>query len=152
MKSRHIVYPPVWAIIALLLTVVWLPEPFTSARPLWLLMLVCYVQVFLPEHFNVLGVVVLGLILDVLCPNVLGVHVLALILPSYCLLERARRFSFFSVAQQTIWITALSLLYQFILSAVAWSMGYNTSISAILLPVITTSLFWIWFRSKLILC
>ena len=144
MTTRRKINPVVLALIALMFTVVWLPEPLALAKPCWVLLLVLYLQIFAPAQFSVLSVMLLGLLLDVLCPNVMGVHSLALLSACCCLSGRSRRFQFFPMPQQMMWIGALSLLYQFILAALAFSMGHALPILAILLPVITTTLFWPW--------
>jgi len=144
MKARRTVNPVLLALIALMLTVIWLPQPFALARPLWALLLIIYLQVSLPARFSVSAMVVLGLTMDVLCPNVMGVHALALTIPSFYLAGRARRFHFFTVLQQMLWVGALSLVYQLILALLAYSLGYAPSILAICLPVISTLLLWPW--------
>ena len=95
-------------------------------------------------RFSVLGLVILGLMMDVLCPNVMGVHALALSLPSCLLSSRARRFNFCHMPQQMLWMAGFSLIYQLILASLAYRMGYPMSVLALLLPVITSTLLWPW--------
>ena len=46
-------------LLALMLTVLPLPELLAGFRPPWLLLLILYVQFFLPSYFNVTVVVVI---------------------------------------------------------------------------------------------
>ena len=132
--------------LALILMVVSLPEQLALVRPLWVLLLVLYVQVTLPSVFQVTGLLLLGLTLDALCTSVMGQHVLALILSSWCVSGRARRFKFFSMTQQMAWVLFLSVIYQLTLLLSNLVLGYPVGPWLMVLPVCMTTLIWPWVK------
>ncbi len=144
MKARRRMNPALLVPLALLCSVVWLPAPLALARPLWILLLMLYFQVSMPAHFSVSALVLLGLLMDVLCPQVMGVHALALTIPCGILSGRARRFYFFPMPQQMLWVGALSALYQLILALLAYSTGHAMGVTAVLMPIITSTMLWPW--------
>ena len=141
-------YLRLWLIVLFifLLTIIVLPYPFSNLRPLWVFLFVLYVQVTLPRVFYVMGVVFFGLMLDVLSLSALGQHLLALTLVSWCIAGRARRFKFFSMSQQMVWVFLLSFMYQWTLFVSNIVLGYSMSTWSMLLPVCMTTLVWPWFK------
>ncbi|STX37869.1 rod shape-determining protein MreD [Legionella feeleii] len=81
--------------LALVLTILPLPDLLVGLRPPWVLMLVLYLQYYLPDHFNISLLVIIGLMLDVLLATVIGEHAFALCFVSWIASNKARRFSFF---------------------------------------------------------
>jgi rod shape-determining protein MreD len=133
-------------ILALILSIISFPMCMALIRPLFILLLVIYVQVTLPTAFQVSGLLFLGLTLDVLCASILGEHVLALTLTAWCLSGRAQRFKFFSISQQMAWVFLLSMVYQFILFGLSMMLRYPMSLEAMILPVCMTTLSWPWIK------
>jgi rod shape-determining protein MreD len=148
-RTRRKIHPIVFALVALMFTIVWLPEPLALAKPCWILLLLFYLQIASPADFGVSMIVILGVLMDVLCPNVMGVHALAMTVPCAILSARSRRFQFFPMPQQMMWVAALSMIHQLILAALALMTGHSLSVFAAFLPVITTTLLWPWFSYSL---
>ncbi|WP_119393222.1 rod shape-determining protein MreD [Salinibius halmophilus] len=65
--------------IALLLTVVPLPESVMAWRPAWLVMVLVYWILALPYRFGAVTALILGLCVDVLMMDLLGQHAVGLI-------------------------------------------------------------------------
>lgn len=138
--------------LALAFCIVPLPNWISGFRPDWVLLLVLYVQFFLPDSFRIVFVFVLGLLLDVLLVTPIGEHSFALLLTTLLMIGKARRVHFFSIAQQMMVIALLCLFYQLILFVIDNSFGFHTTASlfptAILLAGTTVSclLFWPWVK------
>lgn len=131
---------------ALLLTILPLPEILSAARPAWVLLLVLYVQCYLPTYFRITWVFLIGLFLDVLCSNVMGEHAFALLLTTWLLTGRTRRFGFFSTIQQMSIIVVLCLFYQLVLYVIDAFLGYTNNILSLISVAFTSTLFWPWLR------
>lgn len=134
------------AFMTLVLTIIPLPEIIAVFRPPWVLMFVLYVQFFLPRYFRVTWVFLLGLSMDVLLASVIGEHAFALLLVSGVASNKARRFHFFSVAQQMILIALFCLVYQLVIVLIDAALGYNNEILFAFGTVLVTMIFWPWVK------
>lgn len=114
----------------------------TPFKPLWILLFILYLQFKLPNVFNLFWIMISGLLLDVLSGMPLGAHVFCLCLVTWCASSRARRFKFFSMPQQLIWISLLSFLYQLSITILANIWGYTYSFVGFCLPILMSILFW----------
>ena len=131
---------------ALVLTIIPLPDAIASFRPPWVLLIVLYVQLFLPQYFRVTLVFLLGLSLDVLLSTTLGEHAFALLLTSSLAAGRSRRFIFFSIVQQMLLLAVFCLVYQLVLYLIDASFGYNITLSGASVAAFIGVLFWPWLR------
>lgn len=114
----------------------------TPFKPLWILLFILYLQFKLPNVFNLFWIMISGLLLDVLSGMPLGAHVFCLCLVTWCASTRARRFKFFSMPQQWVWISLLSALYQFLIAFLAYIGGYSHNLMSLGLPILTSVLIW----------
>lgn len=130
--------------LSLLLTIVPLPEMLEGFRPSWLLIVVLYLQFFVPAYFNLALIFFLGLCLDTLLSTVLGEHAAALLLTTWIAAGRTRRFSFFSVGQQMMAIILLCSIYQSTLFCIDALMGYHHSLMGFLGCLLLSVLSWPW--------
>jgi len=133
-------------LLFLMLTLIALPEYISIFRPFWVLLLMLYVQFMLPNLFHLSLVILLGLMLDVIVGSPLGQHLFALTCVAWCASSRARRFKFFSMPQQIIWILVLCLVYQLIVCLFNYILGYSVSLWVILSPVCMSTLAWPFIR------
>ncbi|MDA9272277.1 rod shape-determining protein MreD [bacterium] len=133
-------------LMVLVLTILPLPTFIANFRPPWVLLLVLYVQFFLPSYFRVTGVFFLGLCLDVLLSTVIGEHAFALLLTSWLAADKTRRFNFFSTIQQMLLLSLFCLVYQFMIYLLDASLGYNYGIISALEAALFGMLFWPWLK------
>ncbi len=133
-------------ILALALTILPFPDLLQGLRPPWVLILVLYLQFFLPDYFNVIILLVVGLILDVLLSTVMGEHAFALSMVTWIASNKARRFLFFSVGQQMILVGCFCLLYQLIILIIEAFLGYQMSLLMSLASALISMLLWPWIR------
>lgn len=131
---------------ALVLSILPLPEILSSFRPPWVLLLVLYIEYYLPENFKVTTLCLVGLSLDVLLSTVMGAHAFSLLFTTWMATTKSRRFQFFSITQQMCLIGFFCLFYQSLLSLIDALLGFHYSL---LMPIISAILgmcIWPWIR------
>ena len=107
--------PPGTLIIALLLSILPLPEVIVSFRPDWVAIVLIYWSLFKPGRFGFLTAFWLGLVLDTLYGSLLGQHALALLTVTYVTRHFHLRIRVFPIWQMSITVLAMLALYEFIL-------------------------------------
>ncbi|MDI1351236.1 MAG: rod shape-determining protein MreD [bacterium] len=136
-----------WGFItALILTILPMPELISVFRPPWILLLVLYIEYFLPGKFKLFTLTLVGLLLDVLLSTVLGEHSFALLLVTWIASTKSRRFQFFSMIQQICVIGFFCLLYQATISLLDALLGFNYNL---MMPIASAGFgmfIWPWIR------
>lgn len=133
-------------VLALLLTILPMPGIFQGIRPIWVLLLLLYLQFYLPDYFNLWFLFVLGLLLDIILSTVIGEHILALALVTWISSNKARRFYFFSTGQQMALISFFCLLYQLIMLTVNAFLGFPIAPISIVGSTILSAILWLFLR------
>ena len=133
---------------SLALTILPLPEMATGFRPQWVLLLVLYIQFFLPNYFRVTWLLLLGLCLDVLLMSVMGEHAFALLLTSWFAAGKTRRFVFFSTIQQMVLMIVFCFFYQLIIYLIDASLGFinNRELWFVCETVLSSVFVWPWMK------
>jgi len=99
-------------ILALVLTIVPLPELGRYLRPDWAGLVLIYWCLAVPDRVGVGTGWVLGLAVDLLTGTLLGQHALALALVAYVTLKFHQRVRLFPVWQQALTVMVLLMLHQ----------------------------------------
>jgi len=99
-------------VLALLLTVVPLPEWARYVRPDWVGLVLIYWCMALPERVGVTTGWFTGLLVDLLTGSLLGQHALALTVVAYLTLRFHQRLRLFPVLQQSLTVLVLLILHQ----------------------------------------
>ncbi len=133
-------------LLVLTMTIIPLPDVIAVFRPPWVMLFVLYVQFYLPRYFRVTWVFILGLSMDVLLASVFGEHAFALLVASCLAASKARRFNFFSIAQQMILIALFCMVYQLIIVLIDSSLGYNNKIMFAIGTIFLTMIVWPWAK------
>jgi rod shape-determining protein MreD len=131
---------------ALIMSILPMPQFISAFRPPWVLLLVLYIEYFIPGKFHVTTLLLVGLVLDVLFSSVIGEHSFALLLVTWIASTHSRRFQFFSMMQQIFLVGIFCFLYQATISFVDALLNFNYSL---LMPVASASLsmfVWPWIR------
>ncbi|MDX1539572.1 rod shape-determining protein MreD [Arsukibacterium sp.] len=131
-------------LIALLLTVMPMPQQVKLFRPDWALLVVLYWTLALPGRVNILTAFVLGFLTDVLIGTVLGVNALAFSVVTFIVAVNHLKIRNFSVIQQALLIGLFLALYHLLLF---WLSHFLTGVyflPAYLWPVLTGMLVWPW--------
>lgn len=134
---------------ALLLSIVPLDGGFAWARPDYLLIVLAYWVLVLPERVGVIVAWLCGFLLDILMGDVLGQHAFALAVIAYILQVSYQRLRMFTLVKQAGLIAGLSLFHVLINQ---WSQGLNGGTQfhwLVFLPVLSTALAWLLARPVL---
>ena len=107
-------------LVALLLTVLPLPQWAQSFRPQWATLVLIYWTLALPERISVGMGWILGILLDVLTGTLLGQHALSLALIAFITYQMHQRVRLFPLWQQSLTVFALLLIERLISM---WVMG-----------------------------
>ena len=129
-------------IIALMLTVVPLPERVEPFRPDWVALVLIYWAIMLPRSWSVGSAWIVGIILDVAQGTILGQHALALCCIVFVTVRFHLLMRVFPIQQLTATVFALLTLYQFILFWINGVAGLHTPLIDYWAPVITGTLVW----------
>ena len=115
-------------------------------RPPVILLLVLYIQYFLPQYFNTTALLLIGLCMDVLLSTVIGEHAFALLLTTWIASGKARRFAFFSMGQQIMLISILCFIYQLSIFLIDAFLGYHNGTWGMAGAALLSMLAWPWIR------
>ncbi len=142
-QSRFYVIPAS-LLIALVLQIMPLPIEADLYRPDWVLIVLAYWAMALPNRVNVGIAFITGLAMDVLLGTAIGIHSFALSVSVWVLVANYQRLRNYSVWQQAIVIGLLSALYHLL---VFWLQHLLTDIYFLfdyLWPTLTSMLLWPW--------
>ncbi len=130
--------------IGIVLQIIPMPPPIDLYRPDWLLLILLYWAMALPNRVSVGIAGIAGLVLDILYGTALGVNSFALAIPIYLVSANYQRLRNYSMLQQAVMILVLSSLYHMI---VYWLQYLITGIEfnwMFLWPALTSIVFWPW--------
>jgi rod shape-determining protein MreD len=142
-REHDWVIPFVSVIAALALAVVPLPGAITSFRPDWVALVLLYWSLVSPRRFGLLTAFWTGLALDTLNGALLGQHALALLVIVYLSRRFYLRLRVFPISQLTVAVTALLLLYEFVLFWVDGVAGRTVPLIERWAPVVSGALLWL---------
>ncbi|WDD98175.1 MULTISPECIES: rod shape-determining protein MreD [Thalassomonas] len=131
-------------LIALMATIMPMPLSLDAFRPDWVLVVLLYWCLALPNRVNVITAWVMGFLMDVLLGSVLGVHAAAMALSVYIIAVNFQKIRNFSVWQQALIVGVSAALYHLL---VFWLQRFLTDIvflPSYLYPVFTTIVLWPW--------
>lgn len=129
-------------IMALMLTVMPLPEWAEEIRPHWVVIVLIYWSMALPQRVSVGVGWSMGLLLDVVNDAVLGQHALALALIAFLTNNLHQRLRIFPQSQQVIVIFVFCVIYSLIILWIKGITGTAPSVWLIIMPSFTTALVW----------
>lgn len=131
-------------LLALMLSILPLPEVIAPFRPDWLLLTLVYWTIALPHRANVGTAFIAGLLLDVLLGSVLGGNALALVIPVYLAATQFQRIRNYSVWQQAFVIGALAMFNKLL---IFWAAYMNRDIQLdyhYFWSIVSSMVFWPW--------
>lgn len=132
--------------IALLLSIAPLSPDLAWARPDWLLLILVYWLLALPERVGVLVCWLCGILLDVLQGAVLGQNAFALAVVAYLIQVSYQRLRMFSLLKQAAFVFLLELFH---ILVDQWAQNINGVAQThwlVFLPALTTGLLWLFVR------
>lgn len=139
----------VWVIwlslaVALLFSVVSMPQFLEIGRPLWLALFLTYWVLALPHRVGMTTAWCIGLLTDVLNGSLLGQNALILTLITFLVMTLHQRLRMFPMWQQStvlLVVFGLAQLVQLWLSALT---GSRPPTLAFILPALVSALLWPW--------
>ena len=105
-------------ILGILLMILPVAPWLTDLWPIWIIPIIFYWLMALPHRVGLTAAFMSGLLLDILLNSLIGTHALALLVVSALFRKIARRFSFFSMAEQILILLLFSGFYSIIISCV----------------------------------
>lgn len=129
-------------IIAFLLSEFPLPAAISSFQPEWLILVLIYWAMALPERIGVGSAWFIGLLLDVMRDTLLGQYALAFTVTIYITLKLYQRIRNFPLQQQVISIFILMLIHTSLATWIKALSGTEVDFSMALVPAFTSALFW----------
>jgi len=129
-------------IVALLLSELPLPAQLAPYQPEWVILVIIYWSMALPERIGVGTAWFTGLILDVLRDTLLGQYALAFALTIFITSKLYQRIRNFPLRQQVISIFLLMILHTSIVVWIKALTGTNIHYLMILIPSLISAVFW----------
>lgn len=130
--------------IALLLTILPLPDWAQMLRPQWYTLVLIYWTLALPQRVGVGVGWLVGITVDVLSGTLLGQHALSLALIAYIALEMHLRIRLFPLWQQSLTILVLLLLEKLLSLWVMGAVNQPTPPLSYWAPPLVGMLLWPW--------
>lgn len=134
---------------ALILSVVPMPAPFDTARPMWLAMVVAYWVMALPHRVGLLTAWVAGLAIDVLAGELFGQNALVLVLVAWLMLLLYQRIRRFPLWQQSLVMLPVLGIAQMVALWLSSLVGNRPPTLLYLLPAVISAVLWPWVFSVL---
>lgn len=128
--------------LALILSIMPLPDWLVSLRPQWLALMVIYWEIDLPQKIGLGTAWILGLLLDGLYGSLLGEHALALSVIAYFANRFHRQIRMFPLAQQSLVVFILVAIYQALLLWIQGVIGELMNPYWAWLSVLMSMFFW----------
>ncbi|MBD3671255.1 MAG: rod shape-determining protein MreD [Gammaproteobacteria bacterium] len=129
-------------ILALVLTIMPLPELIEPFRPAWVPMVLIYWSMALPNRIGVALGWLVGLFLDVATGALLGQNALALALLAFLTLQLHQRIRVYPLGQQALSVLMLIALYQILVVWVRGIIGHPPESWLYWMQSLTSMLFW----------
>lgn len=127
---------------ALILTAIPMGQTLAWWRPEWMLVVLMYWAIALPERIGVFTALIAGLVIDVLEGAVLGQNMLAFGVAVTLAKLMYQRLRMFSVLQQAAVVFVLTGIYELIRVWLLGLQGHPLSGFVFLYPAATSALFW----------
>jgi len=141
--TRHWFVPTASVLIALMLSIVPLPDAIAPFRPDWVAVVLLYWSLIEPRRYGLLSAFWLGLVLDALSGTLLGQHSLALLVIVFLSQRFYLRMRAFPASQVATMVIALLGLYEFILFWIDGVAGRSVPLVERWAPVLTGGLLWL---------
>jgi rod shape-determining protein MreD len=129
-------------IMALMLSLVPMPDWADPYRPDWVALTLIYWSMAVPRSYSVGTAWIVGVVLDVAQGTLLGQHALALSFITYMTSKFHLQLRVFPMSQMMATVLALLAVYQFILFWINGVAGIYTEAIAYWGPVVSGTLLW----------
>lgn len=131
-------------IVAVICTIIPLPDWAAWFRPLWVLMVLSYWALALDSRIGIGIAWLMGILLDILQSTVFGEHSLVLCLCIFVIIWLKRKLRMLPLWQQALFMVILAFLYQVIIYSLQAIMGQAIQSFLFWLSIVSTGIFWPW--------
>lgn len=131
-------------IVGLMLAILPLPDWAEAFRPEWVLLILVYWCMALPNRVGVGVAWTMGLLVDVAQGSLLGQHALGYAVIAFLIIEAHQRVRVFPVWQQALVLLTLLLLHQFLMTWIDGMTGHAPQTLEIFAPALVGTLLWPW--------
>lgn len=142
--TRRLFVVSITLCLAMMLTILPLPSWAVWLRPQWVLMVIIYWCLAIPDKVSVGIAWGIGLLMDVLLGTLLGQHALAMAVVAYFIVKFHPRIRLFPIWQKTFIVFFLSLIYLGLIYWVQGLLGVLPRTWEFWSPAITSALLWPW--------
>lgn len=137
------VAPTASVVLALVLSIVPLPDALVAFRPDWVAVVLLYWSLIEPRRYGLMSAFWLGLVLDTLSGSYLGQHSLALLIIVYLSQRLYLRIRAYPASQVATIVIALLALYEFVLFLIDGFAGFQVPLVERWGPVVTGGMLWL---------
>lgn len=131
-------------LLAMMLSILPLPDWAIWLRPQWVVLVVIYWCLALPERVSVGIAWMIGLLMDVLLGTLLGQHAFALVVVAYIVVKFHPRIRLYPLWQKTLLVFVLLLVYLSLIFWVQGLLGVLPTTWEFWLTAVTSALLWPW--------
>ncbi len=131
-------------IVALILTILPLPDFVQIYRPNWVALALIYWSMALPKRVGLWFAFFTGIILDTSQGTLLGQHTLALVIIIFINMNFYQRIRVLALAQQAIYVFVLLLINQVVVAWIEGMMGRPPPLLAFFAAPFVGMLIWPW--------
>ena len=131
-------------LLVLIASIIPLPLNIDIFRPDWVLIVLIYWAIALPNRVNVVTAWLMGFLLDVLLGTVLGVHAAAMAISVYIAADNYQKIRNFSLWQQALIVGVLAALYHLVVFWLQRILNDVVFIPEYLYPVVVNIILWPW--------
>jgi len=131
-------------VVALMLSLLPMPDWAMWARPAWVLMVLIYWAMTVPHRVGVFTAWFTGLVVDLLNGSLLGSHALAYMIVIYLVSGMYTRLNMYPLMQQGFWVLFFVIIYQFVMYCIQGFIGELPASHLYWLSSLTTMLLWPW--------
>ena len=131
-------------VVALILTILPLPDWVQIYRPNWVALALIYWSMALPKRVGLWFAFFSGIILDTSQGTLLGQHTLALVIIIFINMNFYQRIRVLALAQQSIYVFALLLINQVVVAWIEGMMGRPPPLHAFFGAPFVGMLIWPW--------
>jgi rod shape-determining protein MreD len=131
-------------LVGMMLTIFPLPEWAEPFRPEWVLLILVYWCMALPNRVGVGLSWTMGLLIDVAQGSLLGQHALGYAVIAFLVIEAHQRVRVFPLWQQALVLLTLLLLQQFLMTWIDGMIGQAPETVQVFAPALVGMLLWPW--------
>ncbi|MGB5445858.1 MAG: rod shape-determining protein MreD [Psychromonas sp.] len=122
-----------------------LPNALSVFRPDWMILIIFYWVLALPQRVNIGHAFILGILFDLLLGSTLGMHALLFSLLAYIVITNYQLFRYFTIVQTTLIVGLFSLFFKLSLYLMASGLQDIILHKSYFWSVLTSMLIWPWF-------